>query len=107
MPGQAGHDGVEREWERSDNRPLFLQGFRFAASLPPAAVLDSERSDNSPSPEERGWGEGNVDRNYPSSDAKSACEADALAEEEGFEPPVPCSTTVFKTAAIDHSAIPP
>ena len=29
------------------------------------------------------------------------------AEEEGFEPPVPCSTTVFKTAAFDHSAIPP
>ena len=30
-----------------------------------------------------------------------------LAEREGFEPPVPCSTTVFKTAAIDHSAISP
>ena len=30
-----------------------------------------------------------------------------FAEEEGFEPPVPCGTTVFKTAAIDHSAIPP
>ena len=30
-----------------------------------------------------------------------------LAEEEGFEPPVHCCTTVFKTAAIDHSAIPP
>ena len=30
-----------------------------------------------------------------------------LAEEEGFEPPVPCGTTVFKTAAFDHSAIPP
>ena len=29
------------------------------------------------------------------------------AEEEGFEPPVHCCTTVFKTAAIDHSAIPP
>ena len=29
------------------------------------------------------------------------------AEREGFEPPVPCSTTVFKTAAIDHSAISP
>ncbi len=27
-----------------------------------------------------------------------------LAESEGFEPPVPFSTTVFKTAAIDHSA---
>ena len=29
------------------------------------------------------------------------------AEEEGFEPPVPCSTAVFKTAAFDHSATPP
>ena len=29
------------------------------------------------------------------------------AEEEGFEPPVPYGTTVFKTAAFDHSAIPP
>ena len=27
-----------------------------------------------------------------------------LAESEGFEPPVPRGTTVFKTAAIDHSA---
>ena len=30
-----------------------------------------------------------------------------IAEEEGFEPPVPRGTTVFKTAAFDHSAIPP
>lgn len=30
-----------------------------------------------------------------------------LAEREGFEPPVPHGTTVFKTAAIDHSAISP
>ena len=30
-----------------------------------------------------------------------------LAEREGFEPPVPCGTTVFKTVAIDHSAISP
>ena len=29
-----------------------------------------------------------------------------IAEEEGFEPPVPCGTTVFKTAAFDHSATP-
>ena len=27
------------------------------------------------------------------------------AEREGFEPPVGCPTTVFKTAAFDHSAI--
>ncbi len=26
------------------------------------------------------------------------------AETEGFEPPEPCGSTVFKTAAIDHSA---
>ncbi len=29
------------------------------------------------------------------------------AEMEGFEPPVPRSTTVFKTAAFDHSATSP
>ena len=28
-----------------------------------------------------------------------------LAEREGFEPPDPLRSTVFKTAAIDHSAI--
>tara|TARA_B110000495_G_scaffold201442_1_gene218891 strand:- start:795 stop:1052 length:258 start_codon:yes stop_codon:yes gene_type:complete len=30
-----------------------------------------------------------------------------MAEREGFEPPVPFGTTVFKTAAFDHSAISP
>ena len=30
-----------------------------------------------------------------------------LAEREGFEPPVPLSTPVFKTGAFDHSAISP
>ena len=30
-----------------------------------------------------------------------------VAEREGFEPPEPRSSTVFKTAAIDHSAISP
>ena len=30
-----------------------------------------------------------------------------MAEEEGFEPPVPFGTTVFKTVAFDHSAISP
>ena len=29
------------------------------------------------------------------------------AEREGFEPPDPCGSTVFKTAAIDHSATSP
>jgi hypothetical protein len=28
------------------------------------------------------------------------------AEEEGFEPPEPCGSTVFKTAAFDRSATP-
>ena len=32
---------------------------------------------------------------------------DLVAEKEGFEPPVPRGTTVFKTAAFDHSAISP
>ncbi len=30
-----------------------------------------------------------------------------LADEEGFEPPEPLGSTVFKTAAIDHSATHP
>src|SRR5450830_1167168 len=30
-----------------------------------------------------------------------------LAEEEGFEPPEPFGSTVFKTAALNHSATPP
>ena len=29
------------------------------------------------------------------------------AEKGGFEPPDPCRSTVFKTAAIDHSATSP
>ena len=30
-----------------------------------------------------------------------------MAEEEGFEPPEALTSTVFKTAAFDHSATPP
>ena len=30
-----------------------------------------------------------------------------MAEGEGFEPPEAFTSTVFKTAAIDHSATPP
>ena len=30
-----------------------------------------------------------------------------IAEREGFEPPEALTSTVFKTAAIDHSAISP
>ena len=39
------------------------------------------------------------------SDRKFRSLAILPAEREGFEPPEPCSSTVFKTAAIDHSAI--
>ena len=35
------------------------------------------------------------------------CSRFISAEKEGFAPPVHCCTTVFKTAAIDHSAISP
>ena len=41
---------------------------------------------------------------------KKSCKSFDLqdfAEREGFEPPEPLSSTVFKTAAIDHSAISP
>ena len=30
-----------------------------------------------------------------------------MAEGVGFEPTVPCGTTVFKTVTIDHSDTPP
>ena len=30
-----------------------------------------------------------------------------MAEEEGFEPPVPCGTHDFESRAFNHSAIPP
>ena len=30
-----------------------------------------------------------------------------FAEAEGFEPPVPCGTPVFKTGTFDHSVTPP
>ena len=33
--------------------------------------------------------------------------ADLSAEREGFEPPVPLGTVVFKTTVIDHSTISP
>ena len=35
------------------------------------------------------------------------CSQGYLAESEGFEPPVPCGTTVFKTAALNRSASSP
>ena len=35
------------------------------------------------------------------------CIAFCSAEKGGFEPPDPCRSTVFKTAAIDHSATSP
>ena len=38
---------------------------------------------------------------------KEAVNSFLFAEREGFEPPEPLSSTVFKTAAIDHSAISP
>ena len=47
----------------------------------------------------------------PSLSATESCKSqdlqDFVAEREGFEPPEPLSSTVFKTAAIDHSAISP
>ena len=38
---------------------------------------------------------------------KGSLSASFSAEREGFEPPVPFSTSVFKTGAIDHSATSP
>ena len=42
-----------------------------------------------------------------SKDVHSATLPSLRAEEQGFEPRVGCPTTVFKTAALSHSAIPP
>ena len=39
--------------------------------------------------------------------AQKCSAAACLAEREGFEPPDGCPSTVFKTAAIDRSAISP
>ena len=33
--------------------------------------------------------------------------SEVFAEREGFEPPVPCGTPVFKTGVFDHSTISP
>ena len=38
---------------------------------------------------------------------KSCDLQDSLAEREGFEPPVPRGTPVFKTGVFDHSTISP
>ena len=46
------------------------------------------------------------DRGLSNPDERDALLA-SLAEREGFEPPDPFGSTVFKTAAIDHSAISP
>ena len=54
-------------WQLSGpSRPIGCR--RMVLTIPPFILwqaLSSERSDNSPSPEERGWGEGNVGGNYP------------------------------------------
>ena len=44
---------------------------------------------------------------YATSPQCARLQAGLLAEGEGFEPPVTFATTVFKTAAINRSAIPP
>ena len=48
------------------------------------------------------------DKSPPSESVKEPCLLiKNKKESEGFEPPEPLSSTVFKTAAIDHSAISP
>ena len=46
------------------------------------------------------------DRGLLNPDERDALLA-SMAEREGFEPPDPFGSTVFKTAAIDHSATSP
>ena len=50
---------------------------------------------------------GGLLKNKKEKSCKSQDLQDSLAEREGFEPPVPLSTPVFKTGAFDHSAISP
>ena len=57
---------------------------------------------------DKGEGEGNLSTEPSIDSSDSAHPAEQkMAEGEGFEPPVPCGTAVFKTAAFVHSAIPP
>jgi hypothetical protein len=44
---------------------------------------------------------------YSKEQSPTLCGRLTKAEREGFEPPEACTSTVFKTAAIDHSAISP
>ena len=45
---------------------------------------------------------------YKKEKSRKSCDLqDSVAEREGFEPPVPLGTTVFKTVVIDHSTISP
>ena len=48
-----------------------------------------------------------LDSTYELAKRLPSLEARLSAEREGFEPPVPLGTTVFKTAAFDHSATSP
>ncbi len=45
--------------------------------------------------------------NIPTKKARHNTLLLSMAEREGFEPPDGCPSTVFKTAAFDHSAISP
>ena len=45
--------------------------------------------------------------NYTKEGMSQVYDTPSLAEREGFEPPVPLGTTVFKTVVIDHSTISP
>ena len=49
---------------------------------------------------------GHYKKNIASVSNKTTCD-DFSAEREGFEPPEPRSSTVFKTAVIDHSTTSP
>ena len=50
---------------------------------------------------------GGLLKNTKEKSCKSCDLQDSVAEREGFEPPVPLGTPVFKTGVIDHSTISP
>ena len=104
--GGWGEGNVDRDLSLTLRDFVGLKPSDFPPRLRRAFQNIWSEATKSPSPEERGWGEGNVDRDLSltRSERSSALSAASEAESEGFEPPVPFSTTVFKTAAIDHSA---
>ena len=73
----------------------------------PGGTRWSEAESECPLGDRRGAARGKKDEIPKQKRKKQRIGAASEAEAEGFEPPERCRSTVFKTAAIDHSATPP